>query len=336
MPVRMRLATKGASRKRKISIERSPELVRGLECLLQFADVVIKKLEVVGDFFFSSHRWRQHQHLAASFARHGVRCLQIEIWLDHNHLDVLLLHLPDEFDGVLRARRNAGPRLNVADHVQVKLFRKVRPRTMIGDDLAAFVWLHLRQPALIRLLEALFEIGVALIEICSVVWTHLAELVGDAFGDAQAVFGIKPVMRIAERVNVAFRASDYARGDFENSGETRSVKIAGGADLDFGIRGLGDQRRQPSDFQLETDNDQEIGALELEQEARLGVDKVRILIAAGNGFNFNFVATDFLRESGKVGGSGYDLKLAGGARSRRQNERAEQSEGGENSAQPSC
>src|SRR6266851_4771810 len=108
MPVRMRLATKGASRKRKISIERSPELVRGVECLL---------------------------------------------------------HLPDEFDGVLRARRNAGPRLHVADHVQVKLFRKVRPRTMIGDDLAAFVWLHLRQPFLVGLLEALFKIRVAMFEI---------------------------------------------------------------------------------------------------------------------------------------------------------------------------
>src|SRR6266849_3306679 len=336
MPVRMRLATKGASRKRKISIERSPELVRGVECLLQFADVVIKKLEVVGDFFFSPDRWRQHQNLPTGFARHGVRCLQIEVWLDHNHLDVLLLHLPDELDGVLRARRNAGPRLNVADHVQVKLFRKVRPRTMIGDDLAAFVWLHLRQPFLVGLLEALFKIRVAMFEIRNVVGTHLAELVGDAFGDAQAILRIKPIVRIAERVNVAFGTSDHARGNFENFGETRSVKIAGGADLDFGIRGLGDQRRQPADFEFETDNDQEIGALELEQEAGLGVDKVRILVAAGNGFNFNFVAANFLRESGKVGGSGYDLNLAGGARSRRQNERAEQSEGGENSAQPSC
>src|SRR5260370_17490607 len=135
MPVRMRLATKGASRKRKISIERSPELVRGVECLLQFADVVIKKLEVVGDFFFSPDRWRQHQNLPTGFARHGVPCLQIEVWLDHNHLYLLLLHFPDQLTPVLRARRNAGPRLNVADPGPVKMVRKRRPRTMRGDNL---------------------------------------------------------------------------------------------------------------------------------------------------------------------------------------------------------
>src|SRR5260370_17377795 len=155
MPVRMRLATKGASRKRKISIDRSAELVRGVECLLQFADVVIKKLEVVGDFFFSPDRWRQHQNLTTGFARHGVRCLQIEVWLDHNHLDVLLLHLPDELDGVLRARRNAGPRLNVADHFQVKLFPKVRPRTMIGAHLSSFLLLPPPPPFFAPLLYTL-------------------------------------------------------------------------------------------------------------------------------------------------------------------------------------
>src|SRR5260370_6838620 len=132
MPVRMRLATKGASRKRKISIEGSPELVGGVECLLQFGDGVIEKLEVVGDFFFSPDRWRQNENLAAGLARYGVRCLQIEVWLDHNHLDVLLLHLPDELDGVLRARRNAGPGLNLAAPGSGKLVRKVWPRTVMS------------------------------------------------------------------------------------------------------------------------------------------------------------------------------------------------------------
>src|SRR6266849_11067680 len=317
MPVRMRLATKGASRKRKISIERSPELVRGVERLLELADVVIEKPEIVGDFFFSPDRWRQNENLAAGFARYGVRCLQIEVGLDHNHLDVLLLHLPDEFDGVLRARRNAGARLHVANHVEVEMLGEIRPGAVIGDDFAAGVRFHVGEPFLVRLLEALLEIGVALPEIRGVVGTHLAELVGNALGDAQAVFGIEPIVRIAEGVDVAFGASDHARGNFKNFGETRSVEIARSADLDFGIRGLRDQRRQPADFELETDNNEEVGALELEEETGLGVNEVGILIAAGDGFHFDFVATDFLRESGKVGGSGYDLKLAGGARSRR-------------------
>src|SRR5260370_1757685 len=127
MPVRMRLATKGASRKRKISIERSPELVRGVECLLQFADVVIKKLEVVGDFFFSPYRWRQHQNLPTGFARHGVGCLTFEVWLYHNHLDVPLLHLPYSSDVVLWARRNAGPPTPPLHHLSSQYFLTYTP-----------------------------------------------------------------------------------------------------------------------------------------------------------------------------------------------------------------
>src|SRR6202140_1635633 len=292
MPVRIRLATKGASRKRKISIERSPELMRGVECLLELAYVVIEKLEVVGDFFFPADGRRQDEHLATRIAGDGVRGFQIEVRLDHDDFDVLALHLLDQLDGVLRTRRNAGARLDVTHHVQMEVVRKVRPRPMISDDLAV--------------------------------------VVGNPFGEPQLVFGIEPVVVISERVPVAFGARDLAGGDLENFGEARSVEVAGGPDLNFGIGGLVDERRQPADFKLKADNNEEVGALELEQKTGLGVDKVRILIAAGDGFHFNLVAADFLRERGKVGGGGHNLKLAGGARSERQNERAQQSESGEN------
>src|SRR5216683_370924 len=331
MPVRMRLATKGASRKRKISIERSPESVRGVERLLELADVVIEKLKVIGDFFFSPDRWRQNENLAASFAADGIGSLKVEVWLDHNHLDVFLLHLPDEFDGVLRTRRDARAGLDVTDHVEVEMLGEIRPGAVIGDDFTAGVGFHVGEPFLIGLFEPLFEIGVALCEIRGIVGTHLAELVGNALGDAQAVFGIEPIVRIAEGVDVAFGASDHARGNFKNFGETRSVEIARSADLDFGICGLRDQRRQPADFELETDNNEEVGALELEEETGLGVNEVGILIAAGDGFHFDSVAADFLRESGEIGGSGDDLNLAGSAsgqrpeRCRQKRERREQS-----------
>src|ERR1700681_3706125 len=144
MPVRIRLATKGASRKRKISIEAvSRTLVWGVERLLELAYVVIEKLEVVGYLFFSADRRRQDENLSTGFAGHGVGRFQIEVRLDDAELDVVALHLLDQFHSMLRTGRNAGTRLDVTHHVQVKVLRKVRPRTMIGDDLAAFIRFYL-------------------------------------------------------------------------------------------------------------------------------------------------------------------------------------------------
>src|ERR1700732_355417 len=137
MPVKMRLATDGRPRgrwprtaraeKEKSPSARSPDLVSGVKRLLQLADVVVKQLEVIGDFFFASDRRRQHEHLSACFARDGIRSLQIEIGFHHDHLYVLALHLLHQFDGVLRARWDAWPRLDVTDHIQVEMLRKVRP-----------------------------------------------------------------------------------------------------------------------------------------------------------------------------------------------------------------
>src|SRR6266403_1070917 len=184
MPVRMRLATNGASRKRKISIERSPRLVRGVERLLQFVYVVVEKLEVVGDLFFSPNRRRQDEHLAARFARNGVGRFQVEVRLDNDDFDLVALHLLDQLDGMLRTRGNTRSRLYIPDNIEVEMFGEVGPGAVVGNDFAAGVGLHGLEPFLVGLLEAPFEVGVALFKISGVAGTHLAELVGDAFGDA--------------------------------------------------------------------------------------------------------------------------------------------------------
>src|SRR5437867_901245 len=50
------------------------------------------------------------------------------------------------------------------------------------------------------------------------------------------------------------------------------------ARLDLAVSALLDERRQPPDLQLASDRHQEVGALELQNEARLGLDEVRILV----------------------------------------------------------
>src|SRR5205807_5478842 len=78
-------------------------------------------------------------------------------------------------------------------------------------------------------------------------------------------------------------------------------------------RGLRDERREPADFQLEADDDQEICVAELEEETRFRLDEMRVLVAACDGLRSNLVAADFLRERGKVGRCRHDLNLAVGA-----------------------
>jgi len=75
---------------------------------------------------------------------------------------------------------------------------------------------------------------------------------------------------------------------------------------------LGDERGQPADFQLKSDDDEQVGALEFEEETGLGIDEVRILIATSDGFALDFIAADFLGQGGEVAGGGHDLDFSGG------------------------
>src|ERR1700687_3661341 len=212
------------------------------------------------------------------------------------------------------------------------MFGEIGPGTVVGDNFAAGVRFHLRLPLFVGLFEAFFKRFVALGEIVGVGRTHFAELVLDSFSDAQAVIGIEPIMRIAEGMDIPFGASNLAGGQLQNSGEARSVEIAGAAYLNAGVAGLSDQRRKPADFEFESDDDQELRLRQLQKKTGLRIDVMRILITARDRFDRNFIAANFLREGSEVGGGGHDLEFAVGASGNRKEGGEQQCEGSKQSA----
>src|SRR5262249_24446783 len=159
-----------------------------------------------------------------------------------------------------------GARLDVADDIEMEMVGEVGPGAVVGDDFAAGVGLHFCLPLFVGGFEALFEVGVGLRGVGSVVRADGTGFVSDALWRAEAGFGIEPVVGIALRVDVTFGASHGAGWNFENAGETRGVEIAGGADLNSWVRGLRDERWQPADFEFEADDDEEVGFAELEKK----------------------------------------------------------------------
>src|SRR5882724_5828517 len=294
---------------RSATVARAASLC-GVQSLLEFGDIVVEQLEIIGDLFFAADAGHENDNLAAGVPRDGVRCFQIKVWFDDDDLHSITFHLADQFYGVLRAGRNSGSRFDVADNIEAEVFREVGPRAVIGDDFAAGVGFHLRKPLLIGLLQTLLKTGIALREISRVAGAHFTEFVGYAFGDAQTVFRIEPVVRISEWVDVAFGASDLASGNFKNFRITRGIQITGSSNLDFRIGGLRDERRKPADFEFETDDDEQVRSAQLQKKAGLRFDEVRVLIAARDGLDVHFVTANFLREGREVGGGGHDVEFA--------------------------
>src|SRR5262249_39364556 len=106
-------------------------------------------------------------------------------------------------------------------------------------------------------------------------------------------------------------AGNVALGNFQDLGEARGVKVAGTSGLDSAVAALSDQRRQPADFKVESDQDEQVGIAQLKQEAGFGFDEVRVLVALGQRLNFHLVAADLLRERGQVSQRGNHLKFFG-------------------------
>jgi len=63
-------------------------------------------------------------------------------------------------------------------------------------------------------------------------------------------------------------------------------------------------------LEFEADDNEQLGLGELQKKARLRIDKVRVLIAASDGFDVHFVAANFLREGRQSDGGGHDANLA--------------------------
>src|SRR5262249_56057473 len=105
--------------------------------LLQFDDVVVEQLEVIGGFLFAADGWEQHNDLAASVASDRVRCFQVKVGLDGDDFHIVALHLLNELESVLRARRNSGAPLPIANDGGTEMFRKIWPPAMVRTLLGA-------------------------------------------------------------------------------------------------------------------------------------------------------------------------------------------------------
>src|SRR5437899_8145128 len=152
---------------------------------------------------------------------------------------------------MLWARWDARAWFDITHNIKAKVFGEVRPGAVIGNNLAPGIRFHVGEPLFVSLLDALFERSIALFEISGIPRPHFREFVLNPFGNAQAIFGIEPIVRVAEGMDVALGAGDDAGGNLENFGKARSVKVACGADLNLRIGGLADEGRKPADFQLE-------------------------------------------------------------------------------------
>src|SRR5262249_39254725 len=134
MPVRIRLATKGAARNERMSRSMASASSHFLDRGEQQVQIVGEELDVVRDLLLAADQRRHDQHLAAGLAGDRVGCLEVEIRLDELQLHVLPLHLGDQLQGMAGGGWYAGTRLDVADDVQAETPGEVRPRTMVGDD----------------------------------------------------------------------------------------------------------------------------------------------------------------------------------------------------------
>src|SRR5579859_5230913 len=133
---------------------------------------------------------------------------------------------------------------------------KVWPGAVIGHDFTSSVSCHLRVPPLLSFRKALVEVGEALLKVRSVARVQFAELSRNALGHAPAIVRVEPVMRIAQRMHIAFSARDFALRNLKNFRKLRGVEIPISSGLDASIAGLCDQRRQPAYLQIETYTDE--------------------------------------------------------------------------------
>ncbi len=178
---------------------------------------------------------------------------------------------------------------------------------MIGHDLGPAVRRHQRVPALLGFGEALVEVGVALGEVRGIARAQLGELLLDGLRNPPPVCRIEPVVRVSLRMHVTHRARQLSGGDVEDAHVQRGVQVAAAARLDGRVAALGDERRQPADLQLPSHGQQQLRAVQFEDEARFRLDEVRVLIPARERLHADLVAADLLGERREIFRRRHDL-----------------------------
>jgi len=110
-------------------------------------------------------------------------------------------------------------------------------------------------------------------------------------------------------MHVSHRPSNRTLRNLQDLRELRSVEISVRTDLDPRISALRDQRRQPADFQLQSDYYQQVRLPQFQQKTRLCLHEMRVLITLRHGLNANAVAAYFLRERCQVSCSRHDIQF---------------------------
>ena len=133
--------------------------------------------------------------------------------------------------------------------------------------------------------------------------------------DRARVLGRDPVVRVAQRVDVAHRAQLIGRdgGDVFGANRRRRVDVARLAALDAPVARLLHQRRQPADLQVEADVHQRVGAVQRQHQRRLRLDEVRVLVAARQRRDIDPVAAHLAGEVGERFDRRDDAQLGLGA-----------------------
>src|SRR5262249_32059128 len=102
--------------------------------------------------------------------------------------------------------------------------------------------------------------------------------------------------------------------DLENLRGQRRIKISVRVRLDARIPGLVDERRQPPDLQFSSDDDEQIGGMQFQDEARLRFHEMGILVALRERFDRNLVTPDLSRQRLEVLRRGDDVDCRKGIR----------------------
>ena len=227
--------------------------------------------------------------------------------------DFLPPHLLDELDGMGRRRRNPGPGFDISDDDQSESFGKIRPGPVIGDDPGSLVRGHHRVPPSFGLGQTPVEIEISRVEVRGVSRLVLGQRLQNRLGDPTPVSRFEPVVRIPERVYVAHRSRDRACWNLEDSGRQGRIEISSSTRLDSRVPALLDERRKPAALQIAADHNQQVGAHELENEAGLGLDEMRVLVPARDGFDGDAIAAYFARQRCQILRRRHDVHRGGGA-----------------------
>ena len=130
-------------------------------------------------------------------------------------------------------------------------------------------------------------------------------------------------MRVAGGVHVALCAVELA-------GHVELLHIVGGREvarlpgLHLGVTRLLQQHRQPTDLELGAGADDQVGVAGAHDQARLGLDLVRVLQCAGGDRHVDQVAAKLLRQCAPLGLAGEDVERSLRGQCQQRERRSEQ------------